>query len=101
LSEAVIRELENVAQGRINREDFARAVETLQKGWEQNMQSNRYLARNYASLRVTLNLPPGNLHSLPARYAAVRPQDIQNLCRSLLPLGPARIVLYPGRSEEG
>jgi zinc protease len=95
LSDMVIHEVEEIAQGRIDRELFTKTVESLQSNWEESMQSNRYIAQSYASFHVLLGLSPESVLSLPARYGAVRPQDIQNLCRDLLPRGPARIILYP------
>jgi zinc protease len=95
LSGAIIRELEAIAQGRVDGDSFTKAVEAMKESWEAAMQNNRSIARNYANLSVTLQLPLGTLLALPARYDAVRPQDLQNLCRALIPRGPARIILYP------
>jgi predicted Zn-dependent peptidase len=95
LSNAVIAQLERVAAGDIDTDAFGKANEALRKNWEESMQSNSYIARNYGSLSVTLDLPLGQLDKRPALYGAVQTTDIQDICRRLLPGGPARIMLYP------
>jgi zinc protease len=95
LSAAVVRQLELIAQGTINDSVFVKAQEALKKSWEVSMQNNYYIAQNYGSLTVTLGLPLGQLTRRPGLYAAVTPAEIQDLCRRLLPGGPARIILYP------
>ncbi|MDR0761160.1 MAG: insulinase family protein [Treponema sp.] len=95
LSEAIIRQLERIAEGTIDTETFTKAAEALKKSWEVSMQNNSYIARNYGNLAVTLNLPLNQLDKRPGLYAAITPAEIQDLCRRLLPGGPARIILYP------
>ncbi|MDR2742659.1 MAG: insulinase family protein [Treponema sp.] len=95
LSAAVIQQLELIAGGTIDEDIFAKTLEALKKSWEVSMQNNRYIAQNYGSLAVTLNLPLGQLNKRPGLYAAVTPAEIRDLCRRLLPEGPVRIVLYP------
>jgi predicted Zn-dependent peptidase len=95
LSNAVVAQLERVARGDIDADAFGKAIEALRKNWEESMQSNSYIARNYGSLSATLDLPLGQLDKRPALYGAVQMADIQDICRRLLPGGPARIMLYP------
>ncbi|MDR2070536.1 MAG: insulinase family protein [Treponema sp.] len=95
LSAAVIRQLELVAGGTINDSAFTKAREALKKSWEVSMQNNRYIAQNYGNLAVTLDLPLDQLNRRPGLYAAVTPEEIRDLCRRLLPGGPAQIILYP------
>jgi predicted Zn-dependent peptidase len=95
LSDAIVAQLERIAGGTINTDTFGKAVEALKKNWEESMQSNSYIAHNYGSLTVTVNLPLSRLDKRPDIYGAVTPADIQDLCRRLLPEGPARIILYP------
>jgi predicted Zn-dependent peptidase len=91
----VIRELELIAQGNIDGDIFTKAGEALQKSWEESIQNNSYITRNYAYLTVVLDLPLGELEKMPELYRAVKPADIQKICADLLPKGPARIILYP------
>jgi hypothetical protein len=59
------------------------------------MQSNSYIAQNYGNLAAALDLPLSQLNKRPGLYSAVTPAEIQDICRRLLPGGPARIILYP------
>jgi zinc protease len=95
LSDAVVGELNAIAQGNIDLDSFTKAVEALRKNWEESMQNNYYIAANYTDLAVRYQLPLGRLQSRPALYASVSPADIQEICRKLLPLGPVRLILYP------
>jgi zinc protease len=97
---AVIRQIELVAQGTIDRDTFTRAAEALKKAHENAMQRNSFIANYYANLAVIFNQPLNTLDKRPDLYAAVKPEDIQNICRQLLPRGPAQVILYPeGRKE--
>jgi zinc protease len=95
LSAAVVQQLERIAEGTINGDVFAKAQEALKKSWEVSMQNNHYIAQNYGSLTVILGLPLGQLDRRPGLYAEVTPAEIRDLCRRLLPRGPARVILYP------
>ncbi|GHU99127.1 peptidase M16 [Spirochaetia bacterium] len=95
LSNAVIRQIELIAQGTINQDTFIKAKEAVQKAFEESIQSNSYIANSYASLAAILDLPLGQMNQRPALYGAVIPAEIQDICRRLLPRGPARIILYP------
>ena len=95
LSDAVIHQIELIAQGTINQDTFTKAKEALQKSFEESIQSNSYIANSYASLAGILNLPLSQLDKRPALYGAVTPAQIQEICRRLLPRGPTRVILYP------
>jgi zinc protease len=95
LCAAVIRQLELAAQGTIDSDVFAKAVEALKKAHEDAIQRNSYIANYYANLAVIFNQPLSTLDKRRDLYDAVRPEDIQNICLMLLPRGPARVVLYP------
>jgi zinc protease len=95
LGSAVIREIEKIAAGNIDGGIFGKSADALCTAWEESMQNNRYIAQSYANFLVRLDQSPGSLNRLPARYRAVRPQDIQNLAGRLLSGGPVRIIMYP------
>jgi zinc protease len=95
LSQAVIRQIELIAGGTINTDTLEKAAEALKKSWEVSMQNNAYIARNYGTFAAVLDLPLGQLDTRPGLYAAITPAEIQDLCRILLPEGPARLILYP------
>jgi zinc protease len=95
LSAAVIEQLELIAGGTINADTFGKAAEALKKNWEVSMQNNSYIAQNYGSLAVMLDLPLSQLNKRPGLYGAITPAEIQDICRRLLPRGPVQIILYP------
>ncbi|MDR1900907.1 MAG: insulinase family protein [Treponema sp.] len=74
---------------------FAKAVEALKKDYEASMQSNLYIARNYAQSLVLLDLPLARLDKRRELYEAVTGADIQGLTRRLLQNAPAQVILYP------
>jgi zinc protease len=95
LSAAIVRQLELIARGEVSPDTFGKAVEALRKEWEVSMQNNSYIARNYGNFAVTLELPLNQLNKRLGLYEAVSPGEIQDLCRRVLPAGPARLILYP------
>jgi zinc protease len=95
LSAAVIQEIELIAGGTINEDTLGKAREAVRKTFESSMESNAYIARNYANFSTLLDLPLGQLVQRPALYAAVSAADIQGMMTKILQGGPARIILYP------
>ncbi|GHV89046.1 peptidase M16 [Spirochaetia bacterium] len=95
LASAVVKQLELIQAGTIDRDTFTKAVEALKKSHEESMQSNSNIAQKYTGLAVMLNGPLSTLDKRPAFYDAVTPADIQNICRQLLPRGPTQVILYP------
>jgi zinc protease len=95
LSAAVTDQLARIASGVIDGDTFTKAVEAMKKNWEASIQSNIYIARNYANFRVLLDLPLGRLDKRPELYQAVTIADIQAAAAWLLPKGPAQVILYP------
>jgi zinc protease len=74
---------------------FTKAAEALKKNWEASVQSNLYIAQSYANSSVLLDTPLSRLDKRPGLYGKASPEDVQALCRALLPGGPARVSLYP------
>ncbi|QQO10244.1 M16 family metallopeptidase [Breznakiella homolactica] len=95
LSAAIEAELRLVADGSINTDTLIKTTEAMKKTYEQSMQSNSYIARNYANFSVLLDLPFGRLDARPELYESVTAADIQKTARELLSGGPARVTLYP------
>jgi zinc protease len=100
LSDAIEEEVREISLGRIEDDGFAKAVEALKKNWEEQVQHNSYIARNYAYYTMVYDLPLSTLENLPRRYEAVTKADMQKMAASLLTGGPARIILYPESSRE-
>ncbi|MDR0998294.1 MAG: insulinase family protein [Treponema sp.] len=95
LSGAVEKLIRQTAQGPVNPDTFAKSIEALKKGWEASMQSNGYIAQSYANSSVLLDTPLSRLNKRPDLYGKVKPEEIQEICRRLLPRGPVKVVLLP------
>ncbi|MDR0450077.1 MAG: insulinase family protein [Treponema sp.] len=95
LSGAVEELLRQTSEGPIKAGTFAESIEALKKEWEASMQSNSYIAQSYANSAVILDSPLSRLNKRLELYGKVKPEDIQELCRRLLPKGPVKVVLYP------
>jgi zinc protease len=95
LSGAVEKLIRQTAEGPVNPDTFAKSIEALKKGWEASMQSNGSIAQSYANSSVLLDTPLSRLNKRPELYGKVRPEEIQEICRRLLPKGPVKVVLLP------
>ncbi|MDR3146351.1 MAG: insulinase family protein [Treponema sp.] len=95
LSQAVETLLRQTAEAPIDTDTFGKSIEAMKKNWEASIQSNLYIAQSYANSSVLLNAPLSRLDKRPELYGRTRPEDIQRLCRLLIPQGPARVLLYP------
>ncbi|MDR1375094.1 MAG: insulinase family protein [Treponema sp.] len=95
LVSAVTGRIQHVAEGGIDTGTFAKAVEALKKNFESSMESNVYIARNYANFSVLLNLSLDRLDKRPELYEAVTVQNMQETARQLLRNPPVQVILYP------
>ncbi|MDR2629939.1 MAG: insulinase family protein [Spirochaetaceae bacterium] len=95
LSTAVEELFKGLAGGTVNRDILEKSREAMKKNWETSMESNLYIARNYANLSVILDLPFSRLEKRPELYDAVTPADLQQTITRLLQKGPVRGILYP------
>ncbi|MDR1972695.1 MAG: insulinase family protein [Treponema sp.] len=95
LSAAVEDLLRRTAEGPLDGDTLTKSLEAVKKDWEASVQSNLYIAQSYANSAVLLDTPLSRLDKRPELYRGVVPADIQELCRMLLPRGPAKLVLYP------
>jgi zinc protease len=100
LNAAVARQIEMVGRGEIDGDTFSRAVEALKKSHENAVQQNSFIASYYANLAVIFKQPLSSLDKRPDLYDAVRPDHIRDICLTLLPQGPATLVLYPETSAK-
>lgn len=92
---AVKAQLELVANGDIDADTFAKAVEALKKSYEVNLQSNNYIAQSYSNSAVIYRSPLSRLNRRLSFYEALTLADIQELIAQLLSNGPAEFMLYP------
>jgi zinc protease len=95
LSGAVEKLIRQTAEGPVNPDTFAKSIEALKKGWEASMQSNSYIAQSYANSSVLLDTPLSRLNKRPDLYGKVKPEEIREICRRLLPRGPVKVILLP------
>jgi zinc protease len=99
LNAAVEAEVQALTERSLDQDDFNKAVAALKKSWETSVQSNRLIAQSFANSEVIYRLPLNRLFQRPAVYDSVTVKDVQDLCRSILESGPAKIILYPARPQ--
>ena len=92
---AVEEELNRIANGNINAEVFARAVDANKQNWERSIQNNRHIAWHYAQSDVILNLPLSRLNRQPELFGNVTPEAIQEIAQHLLTRDSIQMILYP------
>jgi zinc protease len=95
LSAAIMAEIRRIAEGGVKEDVFTKAVEALLKTYEDSIQSNWFIARNFASYEVIFGLPLSRLDKQPGLYREVTISHIQDMARRLLENGPAELILYP------
>jgi zinc protease len=95
LRAAIMAEIQRIADGDIQEDTFWKAVEALIKTYEESMQSNLYIAQNFASRAALFDLPLEGLEKIPELYNGVNLEDIQDMARRLLENGPMEVILYP------
>ena len=79
----------------LNMDIFGKSVEALLKEHENALQRNLHVAQSYANSDVLYKTPLNRLNLRPNVIKAVRPENVQALCRDMLVKGPVQIVLYP------
>jgi zinc protease len=95
LSAAIQAEIRLIAGGDINEDAFVKAVEALIKTGEESLQSNWFIARNFADSAVILDLPLGRLYAYDERYRNIAIPDMQGMAGRILEKGPLEFILYP------
>ncbi len=99
LTASVIAELEAIANGLIDKETFAKAVESIKKAYEVGIQNDQYLASSLLSYAVNLDLPLATLYERPTLYNAITPVELTNTAALLLEKGTVRVTLLPESAE--
>ncbi|MDL2229685.1 insulinase family protein, partial [Treponema sp. OttesenSCG-928-L16] len=95
LAAAIENEVEAVAAGTIDGATLEKAIAALKKNFEQSMQSNTYIARNYANYSTIMKLPLGRLEARPSLYEQASPAALREKASALMAGGPVRVTLYP------
>jgi zinc protease len=87
--------INKVSQQPVNQDVFNKAKEALIKQHENSIQRNLHIAQSFANSAVLYSTPLSSLNDRPAAVRAVRPENIQVLCREMIVQGPVQVVLYP------
>ncbi|MDR2739323.1 MAG: insulinase family protein [Treponema sp.] len=95
LSAAIEDLFKGLAAGTVNGDILNKSREAMKKNWEISMESNSFIARNYANFSAFLNLPFSRLDLRPELYDAVNAADLQQTMTRILQQGPVRGILYP------
>jgi zinc protease len=92
---AVKERLALIAEGQIDEEILTRAKEALVKGFGQSMENNAFIARNYASFSLMLDIPLSHLDERPELYRSVTAGELRQILERALANGPGEVVLFP------
>jgi zinc protease len=92
---SVKTEIRRVAEGDIQEDNFAQAVEAMLKSREDSLQSNLFIARNFANSAVILNQPLDRLYAYPELYRSLTIPDIRDMAGRLMETGSMECILYP------
>jgi zinc protease len=95
LRTAVKERLARIVSGRIDDVTFARAKEAVVKNFGQSMEDNGFIARNYASFSLILDIPLSRLEKRPELYRSVTVEEILQILEQVLVNGPGEVVLFP------
>jgi zinc protease len=101
LSTAINELFTALASGSVRGDLLDKSREALKKEWETSMESNTYIARNYANFSAILDLPFSRLDRRPELYDAVRATDLPQTMTQLLRNGPISVILYPEGWQQG
>ncbi|MDR1474499.1 MAG: insulinase family protein [Endomicrobium sp.] len=96
----VIKDVNNIAIGNIDKDILNKAKKACQKVWESLMQENAAIARCYANLAVIYNIPFGSINEFPKLYDSVSSKDLQEMVRKVLKGGCTQAILYPEKLKE-
>jgi len=81
----------------LNQDTFNKSKEAVLKEHENSIQRNRHIAQSFANSSVLYNTPLNRLNTRPAVIRAVRPENVQALCREITASGPVQVVMYPAK----
>jgi zinc protease len=96
----VIKDINNVAIGNINKDILNKAKKACQRIWETSTQENETIARYYADLAVIYSKPFGSINEFPNLYNTVSSKDLQEMVKKLLKGGCTQVVLYPEKLKK-
>jgi zinc protease len=97
---AVMKDLNDIALGNIDKDVINKAKKACQKVWETLMQDNSIIAGYYANLAVIYDKPFESIDEFTKLYDAVSSKDLQNMVGKLLKGGCIQVVLYPEKLKD-
>jgi zinc protease len=95
LTAAALAEFRTIADGNVNPEIFANAVQALIQAHDQSIQNNAHIVQSFANSAVIFRSPLSRLTLRPDSLRAVSPADIVQAMAELLGGNFVRLVLYP------
>jgi zinc protease len=95
LTAAVQDHIADIHRRPVDEDTFNKSKEALLKEYESALQRNLYIAQSYANSTALYDTPLNRLNMRPDVIKAVRPENIQALCREITAAGPVQVVLYP------
>ena len=95
LIDAVIYHITDVFTTPLNMDRFNMAVEAMLMQHANSIQRNQYIAESFTNSAVMFNTPLARLYRRPDAIRAVRPEDVQNLARTMASSAPVLAVLFP------
>jgi len=94
---AILDRITAVSEKPLNQDTFKKSAEALLKEHERSIQRNLHIAQSFANSSALYNTPLNRLNARPAAIRAVRPENVQSLCRDMTSSGPVQVILYPSR----
>jgi zinc protease len=94
---AVIERITAISAKPLNQDTFNKSKEAILKEHENSIQRNLHIAQSLANSSVLYNTPLSRLNSRPAVIRAVRPENVQSLCREITNSSQVQVVMYPAK----
>jgi len=97
LISAVLDRITEINKNPLNQDTVNKSKEALLMEHENSLQKNLHIAQSFANSSVLYSTPLSRLNARPAAIRAVRPENVQSLCRDMTSSGPVQVVLYPAK----
>jgi zinc protease len=95
LTAAALDEFRTIADGNVDPDIFANAVQALIQGHEQSIQNNAHIVQSFANSAVIFRSPLSRLTFRPDSLRAVSPDDIIQVMAELLEGSLVQLVMFP------
>ncbi|MDR0645142.1 MAG: insulinase family protein [Treponema sp.] len=88
-------EVQNIAEGLVDRDILSKAKETVKKSWETSIQDNSFIAVSYADSAVIYRSPFSRLDKRPSFYQKVSEENLRDMAAKFFTGGHIRMVMFP------